>query len=161
MDEKLDISSQSHSPVPEKVQAPAHTGAPTHSSLTHQEQTRLNVIAKLHAKEITAAQAALVLGLSKRQILRLSKAVRKEGHKGVVSKKKGAPSNNRLPETLKEQALSLIKEHYANFGPSLAHECLVERHGLKISKSTVRNLMVEHNLWKPKSNLVDINKLAS
>lgn len=147
MDEKLNPNSASQS-------HPA-------SSLTQQEQTRLNVIKKLHAKEITTDQAALVLGLSKRQILRLSKSVKHEGHKGVVSKKKGAPSNNRLPEALKQQVLSLIKEHYANFGPSLAHECLVERHGIKISKSTIRNLMVEHQLWRPKSDESDENKLAS
>ena len=145
----------------EIVNQPQESQPSNPHGLTPQEQTRLNVIAKLHAKEINTTQAALALGLSKRQILRLSKSVKKEGHKGVISKKKGAPSNNRLPEVLKEQALSLIKEHYANFGPSLAHECLVERHGLKISKSTVRNLMVEHQLWKPKSNHVEINKLAS
>lgn len=41
----------------------------------------------------------------------------------------------------------MIKENYADFGPTLAAEMLAEHHGLKVSRETVRNWMVEDGIW--------------
>lgn len=41
----------------------------------------------------------------------------------------------------------MIKENYADFGPTLAAEMLAEHHGLKVSRETVRNWMVEDGNW--------------
>ncbi len=49
-----------------------------------------------------------------------------------------------------QQALDLIKERYEDFGPTLAHEKLVEVHGLQISRESVRRIMIEEDIWKPK-----------
>ncbi len=49
-----------------------------------------------------------------------------------------------------QQALDLIQEKYADFGPTLAHEKLVELHGLKLSDESVRRLMIQEGIWKPK-----------
>lgn len=38
------------------------------------------------------------------------------------------------------RAMSLIRERYADFGPALAAEKLQERHGVILSKETVRSL---------------------
>jgi hypothetical protein len=35
-----------------------------------------------------------------------------------------------------------------DFGPSLAHEYLVEEAGLNISLSSVRSIMIKHGIWK-------------
>ncbi len=42
---------------------------------------------------------------------------------------------------LAERALRLIRERYADFGPTLAYEKLAEVHGLYLAKETVRKLM--------------------
>jgi hypothetical protein len=42
------------------------------------------------------------------------------GAASLVSKRRGRPSNNRLPEAYRDLALSLVRERYADFGPTLA-----------------------------------------
>ncbi len=48
------------------------------------------------------------------------------------------------------EAIDLIHERYRDFGPTLAHEKLVETHGVKLSDESVRKLMIVEGLWKPK-----------
>ena len=48
------------------------------------------------------------------------------------------------------RALTLIRERYADFGPTLACEKLRECHGLTLSKETVRHLMTDAGLWIPR-----------
>ena len=54
----------------------------------------------------------------------------------------------RLEAGVVQQALDLLKEKYADFGPTLAHEKLVEVHQLVISRESVRKIMIEEKLWK-------------
>jgi hypothetical protein len=51
---------------------------------------------------------------------------------------------------LVQRALDLIKEKYEDFGPTLAHEKLTEVHGIQLSKESVRRIMIEERIWKPK-----------
>ncbi|MBK8528030.1 MAG: helix-turn-helix domain-containing protein [Rubrivivax sp.] len=45
---------------------------------------------------MSQAQAALVLGISVRQVKRLCRRVREQGPAGLVSRKRGVPSNRRI-----------------------------------------------------------------
>ena len=47
--------------------------------------------------------------------------------------------------------MEIIKTHYKDFGPTLAHEKLTERHGLQLSRESVRKLMIQEGFWKEKS----------
>ena len=105
---------------------------------------------KLEGKVLTQKEAAGMLGVSIRQVKRLAKAYRREGARGLVSKRRGKPSNNRLEEATKQKVLDLLKSKYQGFRPTLAHEKLVELDGLKISDESVRQLMIVEELWKPK-----------
>jgi hypothetical protein len=49
-----------------------------------------------------------------------------------------------------QEALDLLQEKYSDFGPTLAHEKLLEVHQLAISRESVRKLMIEEELWKPR-----------
>jgi len=53
------------------------------------------------------------------------------------------------PETLRA-ALDLLKGRYADFGPTLAHEKLVELDGMKLCLGSVRKIMIAEGLWKAK-----------
>ncbi|HET8669882.1 MAG TPA: ISNCY family transposase, partial [Candidatus Saccharimonadales bacterium] len=95
-------------------------------------------------------EAGKILHLSTRQIKRLLKGYRQQGAAGLVSKHRGRKANNRLPEEVKRKALNLLKTKYQGFGPTLAHEKLMEREKLKLSDESVRQLMIEEGLWKPR-----------
>jgi transposase len=118
--------------------------------MSNQEITRLEAMQRIKDKRLTQAEAAQLLKVSVRQIKRLFRAYKAKGAKGLVSARRGKPSNHRLDEEVVERATGLIYERYRDFGPTLAHEKLVEVHGLKLSDESVRRLMIVEGIWKPK-----------
>jgi hypothetical protein len=56
-------------------------------------------------------------------------------------------SNGRVTAGIRDYALALIGEHYADFGPTLAAEMLVQHHGLTVSCETLREWMTESGIW--------------
>lgn len=119
-------------------------------TMSDKEITRLEVMQRLKDKRLTQQEAARLLKISVRQIKRLFRAYKAQGAKGLISVRRGKESNNRLDALVIEQAIDLIYKHYRDFGPTLAHEKLVEVHGLKLSDESVRRLMIEEGVWKPK-----------
>jgi transposase len=101
-------------------------------------------------KQMNQKEAGRILDLSTRQIKRLLRAYRQQGAAGLVSKHRGRKANNRLAEEVKRKALNLLKTKYQGFGPTLAHEKLVEKDKLQLSDESVRQLMIEEGLWKPR-----------
>ncbi len=75
---------------------------------------------KVIEKRLKQTEAADILNVSVRQIKRLVKQYRTFSAVGLVSKKRGAIGNHRLPEGLKELAINLIEEKYPDFSPTLA-----------------------------------------
>jgi transposase len=118
--------------------------------MSAKELERLEIMQKLRDKRMSQKQAASRLGVSVRQVKRLWKAYRRWGAQGLVSKRRGRASNNRLSEETCRKALELLRSKYQGFGPTLAREKLVELEGLKISRESVRRLMIVEGLWKAK-----------
>jgi hypothetical protein len=117
-------------------------------AMSTKEIARLEVMQKLKDKRLTQKEAAGLLGLSTRQIKRLWRKYKQENAQGLVSQRRGKASNNRLDGKVAQAALDLLKTKYQDFGPTLAHEKLVEVHKLDISRESVRKLMIEEGLWK-------------
>jgi hypothetical protein len=115
--------------------------------MSRQEIDRVSVLRDFGERRITVAQAATRMQLTRRQVFRLAKAFRACGPEALVSRRRGRPSNRRYPERLRSEALGLIREHYADFGPTLAAEKLAERHGLHLARETVRQWMLADGLW--------------
>jgi hypothetical protein len=63
-------------------------------------------------------------------------------------------SHNRLPETLRAQVMTLLRDKYPDFGPTLAAEKLLERDGIKVSRETIRQMQIACGLWKPKQRRI-------
>jgi len=123
------------------------------SDLLHmsiQELSRVQVIQQVIKKHLKQHKAAEQLGVSVRQIKRLKKAYRQFGARGLISKKRGRPSNHQLDAQVKEHALDLLRDRYADFGPTLAHEKMTEVHHLHLGVEMVRQLMIQEGLWHPR-----------
>jgi transposase len=118
--------------------------------MSKRELTRLEVMQRLKDKRLTQKEAAQLLGRSTRQVKRLWRAYQEKGPAGLVSARRGKPSNNRLDADLFQEVLRLIKANYEDFGPTLAHEKLTEVHQLQISRESVRRIMIAEQIWKPK-----------
>lgn len=119
-------------------------------TMSRKELDRVPVIKDLINKQIKGSDAAKLLKLTIRQIKRLKARFKKFGVKGLIHKNRGQKSHNRMPDALVAEAKSILKEHYADFWPTHAKEKLAEKHGIKMSKETVRQIMMEATLWCPK-----------
>ena len=64
-------------------------------------------------------------------------------------------SNKRLSKEKEEKILGKLKEDYQGFGPTLASEKLSERDSVKVSKESVRQIMIEAGLHKLKTQKKD------
>ena len=74
--------------------------------MSDKELARLEVLRDLDQRGLTPAAAAQLLGLERRQVFRLLKAYRAEGAAGLVSQRRGRPSNRRQPAELRATALA-------------------------------------------------------
>jgi hypothetical protein len=111
------------------------------------ELGRLEVLRDLDQRRLTTEAAAQLLGLERRQVFRLLKAYRIDGATGLISKRRGRPSNRRKPEELRTKALTIIGEQYWDFGPTLAAEKLREAHQIALGRETLRLWMIEAGIW--------------
>lgn len=117
--------------------------------MNQQELRRVEVIALRRSAQITQAEAARRLELTVRQVRRLEAKVVAQGPAGLRSARRGRSSNHRLALTTVTEVAALIRAHYRDFGPTLASEYLQERHGLVLSKESVRQIMIKAKLWRP------------
>ena len=103
---------------------------------------------RLDCGEIQIADAMELLGAQRRRIYRLLGRLRQEGAADLVPRKGGRPSNRRFSDALRAEVGALVRENYADFGPTLARKYLAERHGIGLSCETLRQIMMEAGLWK-------------
>lgn len=119
-------------------------------TMSNREITRLEVMQRLKDRRLRQHEASHMLGISVRQVKRLFRAYKARGPSGLVSRRRGKPSNHQLDPKMVQKAIDLICEHYQDFGPTLAHEKLIEKHGLRMSREIVRRIMIAEGWWKPK-----------
>jgi len=115
-----------------------------------QKAKRVEIITACTQGKIKPAVAAALLQLTTRQIRRLQKRLLEVGPAALTLDRRGKPSNRQLDPDVTRMALELVRDHYADFGPTLACEQLRNRHQVILSKETLRRLMIEAGLWTPK-----------
>ena len=95
-------------------------------ALTMAELDRLHLMTRIAERRLTRRRAAALLGLSERQVRRLYRAFTGAGAAGLASQRRGRPSNRRLADAHQDGALTLLRERYADFGPTFADQKLTE-----------------------------------
>jgi transposase len=120
-------------------------------SMSHNELTRLEIVQRIEDRRLSQTQAATMLSVTDRQMRRLVQRYRSRGAEGLVSKKRGKVGNHRRPQEFRDHVLAIIREQYADFGPTLAREKLLERHGLLIPCETLRGWMKDAGIWLPRA----------
>lgn len=93
--------------------------------------------------------------LSQVQLRRISLRYRVDGPTGLISKRCSRPSNNRLDASLEAQEVKILRESYPDFGPTLAREKLLERHGLLIGREKLRGMVA---FYSDKHTIFHVNK---
>ena len=80
---------------------------------------------------LRVTDACVLIGLQRRQVFRLLRGLKQDGATSLLSKRRGRPSNHRLPAEVRTLALSIVREQYADFGLVVTF----------VPKVTLRNLL--------------------
>ena len=118
--------------------------------MSQKEANRAQILELLKEHKISQQEASKRMGITTRQVRRLTKRYQASGLAGLASKKRGRASNRRLDEAVRSTAIELIGTHYRDFGPMLAHEKLAELHGIQLSVESTRQIMIKVGYWQPK-----------
>ena len=109
-----------------------------------------DVMLRAMAKRITWYQAAEILGISGRQMLRWQTRYKHEGYDGLFDRRRGAPSPRRVPVATVETVLRLYQEQYFDFNVRHFHEKLTAEHGITLSYTWVKAALQGAGLVKPR-----------
>lgn len=117
--------------------------------MSQAERDRLVALKKAHKKLIAQREAAAEVDLSVRQVQRLLEAWKERGDQALTHGLLGRRSNRKLDESIAREAVKILSAPvYAGFGPTLAAEYLRQKHGIEVSRETVRQWMLQAQLWR-------------
>ncbi len=120
--------------------------------LDQRAQARLEVVCRVERGELRQKEAARLLGVCVRRFRQILKRYQEEGPVGLRSRRYGRTPGNKIPDAVRRSAMAILRQPvYKEFGPTLASECLAERHGCRVSKETLRQWMIAAGLWQARS----------
>jgi transposase len=100
-----------------------------------------DVLLKAMAKKITWWEAAEIIGVTDRTMRRWRERLESDGYSGLVDRRKGKPSEKRVPLGKVEQVLRLYQETYFDLNMRHFHEKLGAEHGIKLSYTWVQKAL--------------------
>src|SRR3954470_23549566 len=110
--------------------------------MSETELARVEVLGGVATGRLSVAHAAGLMGVSRRPAFRLLRRFREGGASALASCRRGQPSNRRLPESVRTLVMTVVRERYTDFGPTLAAEKLAALRGLTVSRETLRRWMM-------------------
>src|SRR5579864_3534835 len=100
-----------------------------------------DVLLKAMAKKIRWWDAAEIIGVTDRTMRRWRERLEAEGYSGLVDRRKGKPSDKRVPLARVEEVLRLYREEYFDLNIRHFHEKLGEEHGIELSYTWVQKAL--------------------
>lgn len=111
--------------------------------MTAKQWKRVDAVRRIQQGALTVVMAARVLGLSTRQVRRLTRKVEKSGEKSLAHGNAGRSPAHRLNAKVRKRVVELMRGRYAGFNDQHFTEKLAEYEGLKLSRSSVRRILRE------------------
>jgi transposase len=118
--------------------------------LSGPEQQRVVVLNRVLVGDLTAAEAAAVLGRSVRQVRRMLAAYRQEGAAALAHGNRGRIPPNALDPALCARIAALAQTTYAGLNDTHLAEVLGEEEGLTVSRSAVRRIRLAAGVPRPR-----------
>ena len=100
-----------------------------------------DVLLKAMAKKITWWNAAEIIGVTDRTMRRWRERLEKDGYSGLADRRKGRPSDKRVPVATVEEVLRLYQETYHDLNMRHFHEKLREEHDIQLSYTWVQKAL--------------------
>lgn len=119
-------------------------------TLRKNDERRIEVLNRVLAGLLSAAEAAPLLGISERQTRRLVSAYRAEGPRGIVHGNRGRRPARAMTEEVRSKVRALATGIYAGVNHTHLAELLAEREGIVLSRSTLSDVLREVGIRSPR-----------
>ena len=116
--------------------------------MSEKERDRLKVLHEVVTGGLRQREGAAQCGMTERGFRKLVKRYREKGDAAVVHGLRSGASKRRLDEELAQRVIGAIERRYRDFGPTLAAEYLAKDAGIRLSRETVRQLMMRAGIWR-------------
>ena len=124
--------------------------------MSQEERDWLDWLKRARDGKLTQREAAERMGVSERWVRKLLRRMKKEGDRVVVHGLRGRASNRKIAANTQEKVLQALRDpDWHDFGPTFAAEQLAQRHGIAVSKETLRAWMIQAGIWEPGSRKLD------
>ena len=100
-----------------------------------------DVLLKAMAKKISWWEAAEIIGVTDRTMRRWRERLERDGYSGLVDRRKGKPSDRRVPVAQVEEMLRLYRDTYFDLNMRHFHEKLRDEHGIELSYTFVQKAL--------------------
>ena len=118
--------------------------------MTRKEITKLRVINQTIDKVITIREAAALLSLSERQVIRLKGGVLEHGPAFIIHKNRGRKPAHAITIKKQEEIVKLKKSKYQEANFAHFQELLAEHEGISVSYPTVYRTLRQAGIISPK-----------
>jgi len=119
-------------------------------TLNRKEQSRAKVLTLVSERRCTTREAAQLLGLSERHLLRLKGACREEGPAALAHGNRGRRPVHAIAQAVRDQVVELAGSLYAGYNHTHLHEQLASEHGITISRRSVARILTSAGLRSPR-----------
>ena len=114
------------------------------------EQKRIMLLREVEGQRLGVAEVAVLTGRSTRQVWRWLAAWREKGAAGVAHGSRGRSPSNSLAASVRARVKALAAGKYAGFNICHLTDLLTEREALAVSRSSVRRIVIEAGLERPR-----------
>ncbi|WP_041570721.1 ISNCY family transposase [Candidatus Desulforudis audaxviator] len=104
------------------------------------EARRLGIMERVLAGKVSIRQAAILLGLSERQVMRLKKGMKQEGEAFLVHKNRGRKPKHAITHDVRDRIISLASEELKDASCEHMAELLEELYEISISGRSLRRI---------------------
>ena len=111
------------------------------TTLTMQDEKRIEIIERVFRGELTVLGAAMILGISERQCYRIKRRVHQQGPKGVIHRNRGRPCKRKVKEKMVRRVVELARGKYQGFNDHHLTEKLKEQEQIDLSREKVRRIL--------------------
>jgi transposase len=120
-------------------------------AVTQREITKLRVVNQTIDRVITIREAARLLNLSERQVIRLKKGVLQHGAAFIIHKNRGRKPNRAISKDAQDAIVEVNRKKYQEANFNHFKELLEEREHITVSYSTVHRILSRASIMSPQN----------
>lgn len=109
--------------------------------MSEKQWKRVDAVRRIKEAALTVVQAAVLVGVSKRQMQRICRSVAKRGRNGVLHGNAGRSPGHKLAAKVRLRIVRLMRTTYAGFNDQHFTEKLNEVEKIRVSRATVQRLL--------------------